>query len=177
MNNIIHSLAICLSITAFSETIGPLLKISSISLSTIVSVFIATVFPVQLKKIIPVSDLLGKSLLMLFFASIGNLSGLLLPLIQQANSLFPILGFNFILYIIHLFIIFILGQKWFKLPLYELIIASNANIGNAATASSFAVGRGWTKLVVPALLVGTLGNSIATIIAVSLGKSYFSKLF
>lgn len=177
INNLIASLTLCFFITASSEIFGPFLKMAPISLSTIITVVCASLFPDKLKNLIPVSDLLGKTLLTLFFASIGNLSGLILPLLKQSISLWPLFAFNAVLYLVHLFIVFVIGLKVFKFPLYELVIASNANIGNAATASSLAVGRGWKSLVVPALLVGTLGNSIGTIAAVSLGKSYFSHLF
>ena len=57
-----------------------------------------------------------------------------------------------------------------KLPKPDLLVASNANIGNPATASSLAVAQGWNDRAVPALLVGTLGNSIGTFVGLSVGK-------
>jgi len=36
--------------------------------------------------------------------------------------------------------------------------------------------EGWTKYVVPAVLVGNLGNSIATFLALSIGQNVLSRL-
>ena len=57
-----------------------------------------------------------------------------------------------------------------KLSLSEVLVASNANVGGPATAASLAVGQGWSTLVVPGMLVGNLGNAMATFIGLGLGK-------
>jgi uncharacterized membrane protein len=45
--------------------------------------------------------------------------------------------------------------KLFRFSLKEIIFASNANIGEPSTAA--AIAKGWRELIVPILLVGTLG--------------------
>eukprot|EP00958_Prasinococcus_capsulatus_P012324 scaffold1229_cov400-Prasinococcus_capsulatus_cf.AAC.5 len=50
----------------------------------------------------------------------------------------------------------------------QMMVASNANVGGPATASALAVSKGYTKLVMPALLVGTFGNSIGTFLGLAL---------
>jgi hypothetical protein len=44
-----------------------------------------------------------------------------------------------------------------KSSLEEIIISSNANIGGPTTAAAMAIAKGWNALIVPAILVGTLG--------------------
>jgi uncharacterized membrane protein len=47
--------------------------------------------------------------------------------------------------------------KLFRFSLEEIILASNANIGGPSTAAAMAIAKGWRELIVPILLVGTLG--------------------
>ena len=60
------------------------------------------------------------------------------------------------------------GAKICKFDLEEGIIASNANIGGPTTAAGMAISQGWSKLVGPAMLIGTfgyvIGNYAGTII-------------
>jgi uncharacterized membrane protein len=60
-------------------------------------------------------------------------------------------------------------QRIAKLPLPEVLMASNANIGGPATAAALADAMGWPQLRTPGLLVGQLGNVIATGLALALG--------
>mmetsp|Transcript_718 Transcript_718/g.1989 ORF Transcript_718/g.1989 Transcript_718/m.1989 type:complete len:91 (-) Transcript_718:296-568(-) len=53
-------------------------------------------------------------------------------------------------------------------PLQNALVASSANVGGPATASSLAASRGWHSLVSPAIVVGTLGNCMATFLGIAL---------
>ena len=53
----------------------------------------------------------------------------------------------------------------------DLLMASNANIGNAATASSLATSKGWKSRLLPGILVGTFGNVIGTFLGLWLGTN------
>jgi uncharacterized membrane protein len=59
--------------------------------------------------------------------------------------------------------------KLFRFSLEEIILASNANIGGPSTAAAMAIAKGWRELIVPILLVGTLGYIIGNYIGRALG--------
>ena len=59
--------------------------------------------------------------------------------------------------------------KVLNLDLKLLLLASNANIGGPTTASGMAIAKGWGSLIVPGILVGIFGISIATYIACFFG--------
>ena len=50
-----------------------------------------------------------------------------------------------------------------------ICIASNANIGGPTTAAALAIAKGWQAMVVPALLVGTLGYVIGNYYGIFIG--------
>jgi uncharacterized membrane protein len=52
--------------------------------------------------------------------------------------------------------------KLFRLNLEELLLCVNATIGGPPTAAAMAISKGWSKLVLPALLVGIWGYVIGT---------------
>lgn len=52
------------------------------------------------------------------------------------------------------------AAKILGFDLEEAIIASNANIGGPTTAAGMAISQGWSKLVGPAMLIGTFGYVI-----------------
>ncbi len=47
--------------------------------------------------------------------------------------------------------------KAFKFKIEEILLASNATAGGPTTAAALAIGKGWTGLVGPILIIGTLG--------------------
>jgi uncharacterized membrane protein len=59
--------------------------------------------------------------------------------------------------------------KLFKFNLEEIILASNANIGGPTTAAAMGIAKGWDKLIVPILLVGTLGYVIGNYFGIFMG--------
>ena len=67
-----------------------------------------------------------------------------------------------------LFILFV--GKLFKFNLEEILIASNSNIGGPTTAAAMAIAKGWTPLVLPAILAGTLGYIIGNYFGIFIGN-------
>ena len=60
--------------------------------------------------------------------------------------------------------------KLFKFSLEEIILASNANIGGPTTAAAMAIAKGWTSLVLPIILVGTLGYIVGNYLGLFMGN-------
>eukprot|EP01038_Epipyxis_sp_PR26KG_P007244 gene7244-9876_t len=174
LENLSVGLAVGMVITTVSEFLSTILNTPSIVISTFLAVLIATIFSKQVESIVEPSSLIGKLLLLLFFGSIGNSSGNILEIFQTigTQSLF---GYGIILYICHFIIIFGVG-KYFKFTTPDILLASNANIGNAATASSLASSMGWNKRLLPAILVGNFGNFLGTFAGLWLGFNVLQKV-
>ena len=83
------------------------------------------------------------------------LAYILEPLVGGLMSSFAIIaGIN---------ILWTLGiGKVFKLPIEELTVSSNANLGGPSSAAAMAVAKGYNDLIIPASLVGLYGYMIGT---------------
>lgn len=134
---------------------------------TTVTMLLVTLFPRYFENIHGAQEI-GTYLIYIFFVVIGVPASL--PLILQHAPL--ILVFVTVMVLINMLLSFTFG-KLFKFSLEEVILTSNANIGGPTTAAAMAISKGWTKLVGPILLVGTLGYIIGNYAGVALG-SWFS---
>ena len=98
---------------------------------------------------------IGTFLIHIFFAVIGAPASIAM-IVREAPLLLL-----FAAVIVGMNMIFSLGfGKLFRYSIEEITVASNANIGGPTTAAAFAIAKGWSALIVPALLVGTLGYVI-----------------
>ena len=77
--------------------------------------------------------------------------------------------FCLIMAVSNIVVAFVLG-KLFRLDLEDLVLAVNASIGGPPTAAAMAVSLGWSKMVLPALLVGIWGYTIGTAIGLAVGE-------
>ena len=164
-----EALAVGFSIAAVGDYLSYLSSLPSIAVSTFLAVLLATSCPKQLEGIASSGELLGKLFLLLFFASVGNASGTVSGTFA-AKGAASLVMFEVILYAVHLSVVLGVGSMIFKMPMPDLLLASNANIGNAATASSLATTKGWKSRILPAILVGTLGNVFGTFAGLSIGS-------
>ncbi|MCQ2442678.1 MAG: DUF819 family protein, partial [Oscillospiraceae bacterium] len=108
---------------------------------------------------------IGTYLIYLFFFAIG-VPASIVQIITDAPLLFVYCA---IIVVINMLVCFLFG-KLLKYDLEDIILASNANIGGPTTAVAMAISKGWTKLVGPILLVGTLGYIIGTYFGVFVGQ-------
>ncbi len=108
---------------------------------------------------------LGTWLIYLFYFVIGVPASIVM-IIRNAPLL---LLFCFILVIFNMLFCFVLG-KMFRFNLEEIILASNANIGDPTTAAGMAISQGWSNLVGPCMLVGTFGYVIGTWLGIIVGS-------
>lgn len=174
IENLTTALAIGMAIAATAEFIATRTSLPPVPISTFIAVILATSIPSRLKEVIPSGDNLGRLLLMLFFGSIGTSSGTIATTFTSSGAV-GLCGFGLVLYAVHLAVILGFG-KLLKFPLSEILIASNANIGNAATAAALASAKGWKSKLLPAFLVGTFGNAIGTFCGLILGQTFLRKL-
>ncbi len=158
--DIVYTISIATVIATFSMFLATYLKeIPHILISTVITVVLATVFPSFFGEI-KGSEEIGIFFMYMFFTVVGA-SANIHTIIQKGLYLFVFAGGTIL---IHLIFILVTGYI-FKIPLPEILIASNANIGGPTTACGMAMAKKWEKLVVPSVLVGLFGYVIATIIA------------
>ncbi|RXK18435.1 DUF819 domain-containing protein [Macrococcus sp. DPC7161] len=120
-------------------------------------------FPKFFKRLNGSSEF-GTYLIYLFFFVLGIPASI--PLIIQNAPL--LLVFVFIIAMMNLLISLIAG-KIIGADLEEILLASNANIGGPTTAAALAIAKGWTKLIGPILVVGTLGYIIGNYVGTAMG--------
>lgn len=138
---------------------------SALPLTSVLTVVAATMFTRHFTPIRSTGSALGVLLVQLFFAASGAAGSIRLVL-QRAPLL---LAFSSLQILIHFVVLMGLGRCWMlRCPPNELYLASNANVGGPTTAAAMAQAKGWKKLVLPALLIGILGYSTATPIALAL---------
>ena len=118
---------------------------------TTLTMIIATLFPRQVGNIAGAQEI-GAYLIHIFFAVIGVPASIYMILTKA-----PLLLLFCALIVLTNMIFSFLFGKLFRFSLEEIIIASNANIGGPTTSAAMAIAKGWNTLIVPAILVGTLG--------------------
>jgi len=111
------------------------------------------------------SQEIGTFLIYIFFVVIGVPASITL-IIQKSPLL---LVYTTIMVLFNMLITFGIG-KLLKFDLEEMILASNANIGGPTTAVAMAISKGWTSLVAPIMLVGTLGYIIGNYFGILMGN-------
>lgn len=131
---------------------------------TTISMVIATLFSKKIDTLSGTQEI-GTFLIYLFFFVIG-VPASIMEILKNAPLLFV---FCAILVVINMAFCFIFG-KILHYSLEEIILASNANVGGPTTAVAMAVSKGWTELVGPILLVGTLGYVIGTYFGTFVGQ-------
>lgn len=146
--------------TFFGETItadGGAMAIVATLLSnkylmiTTLTVLVTTFMPNYCESLHGSQDI-GFFFIYLFLTVIGVPASIPL-IIQQAPIL---LVYCAIMVIVNLLVTLVFG-KLLKFSIEECVIASNANIGGAATAMAYTISKGWKNMIVPAMMVGVLG--------------------
>lgn len=121
---------------------------------TTLTVLLATFLPGFMGKLGGAQEM-GTYFIYIFFAVIGVPASISM-IVTQAPLL---LVFCLIIVGVNMIFSLVFGRL-FKFSLEEIIVASSANIGGPTTAAAMAISKGWSELVTPAILVGTLGYAI-----------------
>ena len=135
----------------------------TILIITLLAVLLSTAMPNTMIKLESTSEL-GMVIMQLLFATIcasahvGNM-------LDAGPLLFVYAG---IIFLVHLLFI-VIGGKFMKLSLPDIVIASNASMGNPVTSIAMAAARRWNNLMLPAVICGSIGYIIATFIGTMIG--------
>lgn len=134
----------------------------SIMFITAITLVVANLFPQYLKKL-QCDYEIGLFLMYLFFVAIG-ISADVGAMMDKA----PVIAlYALIIVLCHATVIFG-GSRFFKLDLFEVVIASNACASGPASAAALAAGKGRHDLVAPAILLGVFGYAVANFVGVML---------
>lgn len=129
---------------------------------TFLAIILVAVFPKYFEGLRGAHEI-GTFVMYLYFAVIGCT----IDLHSMAASIVPALICYTILGAMNIGILLIAG-KFAKQNIEEITIASNACIGGPFTAMAMTASKGYKKLVVPALLAGIWGNTLGTLLGVTL---------
>lgn len=131
---------------------------------TAIVVILATLFPTYIGPLAPAGEGLALILMQVFFAVVGA-NGNIVNVVKTAPAIFL---FSLIQVAVHLAVILGVGRV-LGLEQKHLLLASNANVGGPTTACGMATAKGWKTLIVPGILAGIYGISIATFLAIVFG--------
>lgn len=131
---------------------------------TLISMIFASIFEKQANSMNGAQEI-GTFFIYMFFFVIG-VPASIMEILTNAPMLFV---FCFIMVVVNM-LFCLIGGKLLNFSLEDILVASNANIGGPTTAAGLAISQGWTKLVGPAMLVGTFGYAIGTYIGIIVGS-------
>lgn len=131
---------------------------------TALVVVLATAFPSYIGSLAPAGEALALIMMQVFFAVIGA-SGSIANVVKTAPAIFL---FALVQVAVHLAVILGIG-KILGFDPKLLLLASNANVGGPTTACGMATTKGWKTLIVPGILAGIFGISIATFLSIGFG--------
>jgi|TARA_B110000240_G_scaffold198341_1_gene258488 uncharacterized membrane protein len=131
---------------------------------TVITLIIANIFHDKLKDIDGEFEA-GMLLMYVFFATIG--AGADVGVMLDGGLM--IFVYASLIVMTHVLVILV-GAKFLKMDLAEIVIASLACVGGPVAPVAVASSRGWHALVTPGLMVGILGYAIANFIGVGVAQ-------
>ena len=143
---------------------------ATLPITTALTVAFATIAPERAAPLAAVAEPLATQLLFCFFVVAGASSGDISPqAMARYGRVFHFLG---ILYAVHLASVYAAIRLTRGAQTREFILASNAAVGGPATVAALAESARWRDLLVPGVLCGVAGNSIATFLGLALAAVF-----
>lgn len=166
-----RAVAVSLAVVAASQLAFPAAPVPA---AAALSVFLATAMPRTMQPLAPAGTALGSLALYSLFAAAGASGGTLRSVARSPAGATAVVAFCAILYAIHTGLVGIAAAMSNAKMKDDgkgrrLVLASNAAIGGPATAAALAESKGWETAVVPATVVGQLGNAVGSWIGLGVG--------
>ncbi len=131
---------------------------------TLITVVGATCFPKYFNHI-GGSDEIGNIMMLIWFVTIGS-SCNLLQIVKYGGLVLIFFAITFVIMSVFAFAV----GKIFKISMEEIMACVIAAIGGPPTAAALAISNGWTKLIVPGMLVGIYGYIIGNYFGILVGN-------
>jgi len=171
--NASYALAIAASVGFATKLICAALNVRGmdIPIITLLTVGLATAMPKRLGALAGSGEALATLVMQAFFVAVGA-SGSIAHMINTAPSLF---FFSCLQVAIHMAVLLAVA-KALRFDKALALLASNACVGGPTTAAAMASAKNWRALVVPGMLVGVLGYTIATFLGIAFGRAVLAHM-
>lgn len=162
ISNVISNLVYSLSLPSVVTNIFG----NSYLLTVIFTVLVSTLFP-KFASSIKYGQEIGMFMLLTYMAAVGT-GATIMDVLAAA----PVVIFAEIVIILIIMVLVFLVGKIFKMDLEEMLIAINASYGGPNTAAALVGTKGWTKLAVPAVLIGVYGIVVGNVLGILIGNLF-----
>ena len=171
--NASYALAVAASVGYAAKLISGALGLRGmdIPIITLITVVLATAMPKRLGALAGSGEALATLVMQAFFVAVGA-SGSITLMITTAPSLF---FFSCLQVAVHLAFLLAVG-KIFMFDRAFALVASNACVGGPTTAAAMASSKRWKSLIVPSMLVGVLGYTVATFLGIAFGRAVLVRM-
>lgn len=139
---------------------------NSYLLVVILTVLTATLFP-KFAESVKYGQEVGMFMLLTYMGAVGTGAT-----IMQVLAAAPVVIIAEIVIILFIMLITFSVGKICRMDLEEMLIAINASYGGPNTAAALVGAKGWTKLAVPAVLIGVYGIIVGNLLGVLIGNLF-----